>query len=278
MTASIALAVPRRTDGSLLAGFVLLGVTVALILLSLTSLSGDPLAMAGRPFLKPGEDARFLLGTDMLGRDVLKQVAHGARVSLLIGVASTVLAVLIGAMVGLASGFAGGWLDRALTRVTEVFQTIPQLLFAIVLVAVLPPSIWSVIIAVGVTGWTTIARVLRPEVMRLRNADFIQAAQIAGMRPIGIVVREILPNVLGLIVVMASILIATAILTEAALSFLGLGDPNLVSWGSMIGAGRTVLEDGWHVSLFPGLATVVTVLGFTLIGNGLSARFRRSTT
>ncbi len=278
MTASIAFAVPRRTDRTLLAGLLLLGVTVVLIVLSVTSLSGDPLAMVGRPFLKPGEDARFLLGTDMLGRDVLKQVAHGARVSLLIGTASTVLAVFIGAVVGLASGFAGGWLDRALTRVTEVFQTIPQLLFAIVLVAVLPPSIWSVIIAVGVTGWTTIARVLRPEVMRLRNADFIQAAQIGGMRPVGIVLREILPNVLGLIVVMASILIATAILTEAALSFLGLGDPNLVSWGSMIGAGRTVLEDGWHISLFPGIATVVTVLGFTLIGNGLNARFRRSTT
>ncbi len=262
----------------LLAGLVLLGVCVALIVLSFTWLSGDPLAMAGRPFLKPGDDPRFLLGTDMLGRDVLKQVAHGARVSLLIGTASTVLAVSIGAVVGLLSGYAGGWLDRALTRITEVFQTIPQLLFAIVLVAILPPSIWSVVIAVGITGWTTIARVLRPEVMRLRNADFIQAAQIAGMRPADIILREILPNVLALIVVMASILIATAILTEAALSFLGLGDPNLVSWGGMIGIGRTVLEDGWHISLFPGLATIATVLGFTLIGNGLNARLHRATT
>lgn len=271
------LAGARRPNGTLIAGLALLAVTVLLVVLSYTVLAGDPLRMAGRPFLKPGDDPRFLLGTDMLGRDVLRQVAHGARISLLIGVASTMLAVIVGTLVGLLSGFFGGWTDRTLTRITEVFQTIPQLLFAIVLVAILPPSLWSVIVAVGVTGWTTIARVLRPVVMRLRNADFIHAARISGMKPAHILIHEVLPNIVPTLIVMTSILIATAILTEAALSFLGLGDPNVVSWGSMIGIGRTVLEDGWHISLFPGLATLVTVLGFTLIGNGLNATLDRST-
>lgn len=268
--------VPRLArSGVLLAGVLLLTGTALLVVLSWTLLAGDPLAMAGRPFLMPLADPRFPLGTDMLGRDVLKQVAHGAQVSLLIGTAAAAISVAIGTTVGLVSGFFGGWIDRALTRITEVFQTIPQLLFAIVLVAVLPPSIWSVIVAVGLTAWTSIARVVRPQVMRLRHADFVHAAIISGMRPAGIILREVLPNILATVGVLASILIATAILTEAALSFLGLGDPNLVSWGGMIGIGRTVLEDGWHISFFPGLATLATVLGFTLLGNGLNAIHNR---
>ncbi len=258
-----------------LGGAVLLGLLLLLVVLSFTALSADPMAIVARPFLEPGEDPRFPLGTDMLGRNMLVELVHGARVSLLVGSTATALSLSIGLSIGLASGYFGGAVDAACTRLTELFQTLPPLLLAIVLVAVLTPSIWSVVLAIGLTSWTQIARVVRPEVMRLKQSDFVQAAEIAGMGHGRIIFHEILPNVLSTVVVLASILIASAILTESALSFLGLGDPNLMSWGGLIGAGRTVLRDAWYVSAWPGLATLVTVLAFTLVGNGLNDALNR---
>ncbi|WP_454917687.1 ABC transporter permease [Xanthobacter sediminis] len=263
---------------ALFAGLVLLAAVLALLGASCTVLDADPMAIVARPFLEPGENPRFPLGTDMLGRDMLTAVAHGTRVSLLVGLSSTAFALALGLTAGIAGGYFGGVVDLVATRVTELFQALPALLLAIVLVAVLTPSIWSVILAIGLTSWTQIARVVRPEVLRLKQADFVHAAAIGGMGHAGIILHEILPNVLSTVWVLTSILIAGAILTEAALSFLGLGDPNLMSWGALIGAGRTVLRDAWHVSALPGIATLVTVLAFTLIGNGLNDALNRRST
>lgn len=263
------------TNVSFITGFIFLSVSLMLVVLSRTLLSGDPMAMVAAPLLAPGESWDTPLGTDMLGRDILVQIAHGARISLLIGVTATVLSLTLGLGIGVSAGYFGGWVDRIATRVTELFQTLPQLLLATVFVAVLPPSVWSVVLAVGMTGWTQIARVVRAEVLQIKQAEFVQAASIAGMGHARVIFHEILPNTLSTVIVMTSILIASAILTEAALSFLGLGDPNVVSWGAMIGIGRTVLRDAWYVSAFPGIATLVTVLGFTLIGNGLNDAMNR---
>lgn len=264
-----------QANPAFIAGALLLSFTVTLAILSVTVLDADPMAMVARPLLLPGENPRFPLGTDMLGRDLALQIAHGARISLFVGITAAALSVTIGLLVGVGGGYFGGWVDIACTRMTELVQTLPQLLLAIVLVAVLTPSIWSVVLALGLTSWTQIARVVRSEVLRLRQAEFVQAASIAGMGHLRIIFHEILPNVVSVSIVLTSVLIATAILTEAALSFLGLGDPNLVSWGGMIGVGRTVLRDAWYVSALPGIATLVTVLGFTLLGNGLNDALNR---
>ncbi|KAF1044497.1 ABC transporter permease [Xylophilus sp.] len=201
---------------------------------------------------------------------MLTQMVHGARVSLLTGVVAGVVAVALGTLLGVLAGYFGGWVDRTCTRITEVFLTLPQLLLAIVLVAVLTPSVWSTTLAIGLTSWPQVARVVRPEVMRLRQADFVHAASLSGMAPLQVIWREVLPNVVPTVVALASVLVATAILTESALSFLGLGDPNVASWGAMIGAGRSVLRDAWYVAAFPGFAILVTVLAFALIGNGIN--------
>lgn len=251
-------------------GLTLFCLVMGLLVLSVTALRADPLAIVAAPYIEPGWHVRFPLGTDMLGRDVAVQLAHGARISLQIGICATALSVFLGVLIGTLGGYFGGYADLIATRVTELFQTLPNLLLAIVLTAVMTPSVWSVVLAIGLTSWTQIARVVRPEVMRLKQTDFVHAASIAGMSHWQIIRREILPNIGSTVIVLASILIANAILTESALSFLGLGDPNLISWGAMIGEGRLELYDAWYVCTFPGIATLVTVLSFTLLGNGLN--------
>ncbi|MDM0086687.1 MULTISPECIES: ABC transporter permease [unclassified Variovorax] len=251
-------------------GTALLALSLVMILMSATFYRGNPLSVDSPPFIEPVTEAAHPLGTDMLGRDMLAQMVHGARVSLLTGVVAAAVAVLLGALLGVLGGYFGGWVDRACTRITEVFQTLPQLLLAIVLVAVLTPSLWSTMLAIGLTSWPQVARVVRPEVMRLRQTDFVHAAALSGMPPLRIIWHEVLPNVVPTVVALASVLVATAILTESALAFLGLGDPNLASWGAMIGAGRSVLRDAWYVAAFPGFAILATVLAFALIGNGIN--------
>lgn len=258
-----------------LLGTLLLALTLVSILLSFTVYAGNPLAIVASPFIEPGGEPGFPLGTDMLGRDMSIQMLHGARVSLLIGIVAAAVAVLIGVSLGVLGGYFGGWVDAVCTRITELFQTLPQLLLAIVLVAVLTPSIWSTMLAIGFTSWPQIARVVRPEVMRLRQADFVHAAALSGMGPLRLIWHEVLPNISSTIVALASILVATAILTESALSFLGLSDPNVASWGAMIGAGRSVLRDAWYVAAFPGFAILTTVLAFALLGNGLNDALNR---
>jgi peptide/nickel transport system permease protein len=212
----------------------------------------------------------MLLGSDSLGRDVAAGIAHGAIVSLGVGAVSTIAALGIGVTLGAVAGYAGGWLDDALMRLTEFFQTVPSFVLAVVLVAIFQPSLTSVVVAIAVVSWPPVARVVRAEFLSLRHREFVQAAEVLGRSPAAIVFREILPNALSPIIVLASLMVANAILLESALSFLGQSDPNVMSWGFMIGAGRSVIRLAWWMSVFPGVAIFLTVLALNLVGEGLS--------
>jgi peptide/nickel transport system permease protein len=225
--------------------------------------------MTGAPFQRPF-GAEFTLGTDMLGRNVLSGIVHGARVSLMIGVVSTAVAVLLGVLLGALAGFHGGWIDDALMRFTEFFQTIPSFVFAVVLVAIFRPSISSIVAAIAIVSWPPIARLVRGEFLSLRSREFVQAAVVVGESNLRIIAAQILPNAVSPIVVTGSLMVASSILLESALSFLGLGDPNMMSWGYMIGAARSVIRNAWWMSTFPGIAIFLTVLAINLVGEGLN--------
>ena len=229
----------------------------------------DPFRLAGKPLSSPGTNG-FLLGSDSLGRDVAAGIVHGAKTSLLIGLVATMVAVFIGVLFGAFSGYYGGRLDDLLMRVTEIFQTIPSFIFAILLVAIMKPSIISIVIAIAVVSWPSVARLVRGEFMALKNREFVQACHTLGMNDLRIMMREILPNCLSPIIVVGSLMVATAILIESGLAFLGLGDPNIMSWGFQIGAGRTMLRSAWWVCTFPGIAILITVLAINLVGEGLN--------
>jgi peptide/nickel transport system permease protein len=252
---------------------VLFGLAWLLIVLIMAIFSGmlsprDPFAIVGTPFDPPA--GQHLFGTDSLGRDVLGGLIHGARTTLLIAVLATLAAVVFGTAVGAIAGYFGGWIDDVLMRLTEFFQTIPSFLFAIVLIAVLSPSATNLVIAISVVSWPPIARVVRGEVLSVKSREFVQAAVVAGQRDLAILLTQVLPNTLSPLIVTGSLLIATAILVESALSFLGLGAPNLMSWGFMIGAGRSFLRDAWWLVTIPGLAILLTVLSINLVGEGLN--------
>ncbi len=228
----------------------------------------DPFAMAGAPFSRPF--AGFGLGTDSLGRSVWSGLVFGARTTLLIAIIATISAVAFGGFVGALAGFYGGRIDDVLMRLTEFFQTIPSFIFAILLVAILSPSATSVVVAIATVSWPPIARIVRGEVLTLRSREFVQAAITLGERDAAILLRQILPNALSPLIVTGSLLVATAILTESALSFLGLGAPNLMSWGFMVGAGRSFLRDAWWLVAIPGVAILLTVLSINLVGEALN--------
>ncbi|WP_353213122.1 ABC transporter permease [Rhodovarius sp.] len=230
---------------------------------------GSPWDMAGAPFMPPGEMGMWL-GSDSLGRDVAAGIAHGARISLMVGAVSTVAALSVGVTLGAVAGYFGGLVDDLVMRFTEFFQTIPSFVLAILLVAIFTPSITSVVAAIAIVSWPPVARVVRAEFLSLRAREFVQAAEVLGKSRLAIVLGDILPNALSPIIVLASLMVATAILLESALSFLGLGDPNLMTWGFLIGSGRSVIRIAWWMSVFPGLAIFVTVLSLNLVGEGLS--------
>ena len=258
-----------RNRGALI-GLVILLVVVFFAILGPYLYAQSPWRMVGRPFMAPFVMDRFPLGTDTLGRDIAAGMVHGARVSLMIGVVSTLVALLIGVPLGAVAGYAGGFVDDALMRFTEFFQTIPSFALAIVLVAILQPQLGSIVLAIGVVSWPPIARLVRGEVLSLRTREYVQAAVTIGQSTPRIILSQILPNTLAPIIVMGSLMIGSAILLESALSFLGLGDPNLMSWGYMVGAGRTRLIDAWWISFFPGFAIFLTVLALNLAGEGLN--------
>ena len=230
----------------------------------------DPWAFVARPFLWPGERGGFPLGSDYMGRDVLAGLLHGARVSLLIGVAATAAALGIGLLVGALAGYFRGWIDDVLMRFTEVFQTIPNFIFVIVLVAIFKPTIETIVVTIGIVSWPPIARLVRGEFLSLREREFVQSCVVIGMSERRIILTQILPNCLAPVIVLASIMVATAILIEAGLSFLGLGDPNVMSWGKMIGDARDSLRTAWYLSAIPGVAILLTVLSINLVGEGLN--------
>ena len=254
-------------------GFALLALVVLVALLAPLLYDQSPWRMVQRPFLPPMAVDGFWFGTDTLGRDIGAGLAYGAQVSLLIGLVSTVVALAIGVPLGAIAGYFGGWLDDALMRFTEFFQTIPSFALAIVIVAILEPSISSIVLAIALVSWPPVARLVRGEFLSLRSREYVQAAVLSGLSPPAIIFRQVLPNTISPIIVLASLMVASAILLESALSFLGLGDPNVMSWGYMIGAGRTVLRQAWWICVFPGVAILLTVLSLNLIGEGLNDAF-----
>ncbi|MCQ4159053.1 ABC transporter permease [Roseomonas sp. GC11] len=231
---------------------------------------GDPWEMAAPPMLWPAEEAANPLGSDVMGRDMLTGLVSGARVSLLVGFVSTLIAAGLGILVGALGGFHGGRADAALMRVTELFQTVPTFVLAVVLVAVFRPSVATAVLAIGLVSWPATARLVRAQVLALRGRDFVLAAETFGMGTARLLCTQILPNALPPVVAISSLTIAHAIQTEAALAFLGLGDPNVMSWGTMIGSGREQLVEAWYICGLPGLALVVTVLAFNLLAEGLN--------
>ena len=251
------------------------GLVLLLVVLVMAASAGwlfprDPLSLAGRPLVWPGDNARFWLGTDNSGRDIAAQLFHGARISLLIGVVATFIAIAIGIVIGALAGYYGGQVDNILMRVTEAFQTLPNFLLLLMLVAVFGSNLTTVTIAIGIVSWPAPARLTRAEFLSLRAREFVQASRTLGMKDRQIIFREILPNALPPVIVYASVVMAVAILLESALAFLRLSDPNVASWGNLIGLGRDVLRVQWYVSAIPGLAILVTVLAVSLVGQGLN--------
>ena len=249
-------------------GTVILMLVVAFGLLAPLLFPASPFEIVGKPFQSPfGE---YVLGTDSLGRDIAAGIAYGARTSLAIGILATCFAVVIGILLGGVAGYYGGWLDDLLMRTTEFFQTIPYFIFAIVLVAILSPSITNIILALSIVSWPPVARLVRGEFIVMRSREFVEASLCLGTSDWMIIWRDILPNCLSPIIVTGSLMVATAILTESALAFLGLGDPNVMSWGFMIGSGRTFLRTAWWLCAIPGMAILLTVLSINLVGEGLN--------
>ncbi|HMJ28240.1 MAG TPA: ABC transporter permease [Xanthobacteraceae bacterium] len=253
-----------------LIGIAILLVIVAVAVLAPLIYPTSPWRMVNRPFIAPFALERAPLGTDALGRDILAGLVHGSRVSLLIGLVSTLAALLVGVPVGAAAGYFGGWVDNALMRLTEFFQTIPSFALAIVVVSLLQPSVASIVLAIAIVSWPPVARMVRGEVLSLRSREYVQAAIVTGQPAAKVILTEVLPNVASPIIVLASLMTATAILLESSLSFLGLGDPNVMSWGYMVGAGRTRVLEQWWISFIPGAAIFVTVLALNLVGEGLN--------
>jgi peptide/nickel transport system permease protein len=229
---------------------------------------GPPGTMAGPPLAAPS--LAHPLGTDDLGRDLWSGVLHGARVSLLVGFLAAATSGVIGVLIGSVAGYGGGRVDAALMRITEFFLVIPTFLLALVLVAVIGPSIWNVIFAIGLLGWPSTARLVRAEVLTLKGREFVTAARAIGTGSARVLFREVLPNAMPPVIVNTSLGVAAAILTEAGLSFLGLGDPNLISWGLLLRNSRDFLQTAWWMPTFPGLAIFLTVLSLNLAGDGLN--------
>ena len=255
------------------AGLLILGVVVALACAADRLYPGDPQDLVGPPLLWPFQRMEFPLGTDSLGRDIAAGLVHGARVSLIIGFSAASIGLLIGTLVGAVGGYFGGLVDNVLVRITELFQTVPTFLLVIVLVAIGEPSLKVIALAIGVASWPTIARLVRAQFRSLREQDFVMAARSLGYSDARIIFIEILPNALPPVVVTTSVMVAGAILTETGLSFLNMGDPNVVSWGSMIGDGREMLRTAWFLTALPGTATALTVLALNLLGDGLNEIF-----
>ncbi len=251
-------------------GLAILTLVIAMALSAPVVFAEDPWSMVTRPLVWPGDRPQFPLGSDALGRDVAAGIFYGARVSLLIGFVATIVAVGLGLVIGALAGYYGRWIDDALMRVTEVFQTVPPFIFTIVLVTLLKPSTTTTVVAIALVSWPAVARLVRGEFMALRDRDFVQACHAVGMGDARIIFDQILPNALAPIIVTASIMVATAILTESSLAFLGLGDPNVMSWGTMIGQGREMLRTAWYLTAIPGIAILLTVLALNLIGEGLN--------
>ena len=248
---------------------------VILVALAIVALFGPPLAphdpesieIASRA--SPPSTVNWL-GTDELGRDVFSRSVSGVRVSLLVGVAAAMAATLLGIVMGSLAGFFGGILDHTLMRITEVFQVIPQFFLAVVLVALFSASVINIIVAIAILSWPVMARLTRSEFLTLKSRQFVDSARLSGAGNTTLIFREILPNAMGPVIVAATLLVGRAMLTEAGLSFLGLGDPSRVSLGVMLYQARPFIQFAWWAALFPGLLIFLAVLSTNIVGDGLN--------
>jgi len=258
----------KRNKLSLLGAGIIIGLIFVAILTPYLA-PHDPNKMFwGREYTPPCSE--FPLGTDEMGRDVLSRIIWGARTSLYVGLASVALIVALGVTIGAVSGYFGGWVDELLMRFTDIILTIPSIFLIIVIASIFQTRNLNIIIlSIGIVSWPTIARITRSQFLSIREMPYIDAARTIGLSHKKIIFKHILPNALPPIIVAATFDMAAAILTEAGLSFLGLGDPRAVSWGQMLSVGHTVLRYAWWVGTFPGLAIFITVLGFNLLGDGL---------
>lgn len=229
----------------------------------------DPFDMVWMPFSPPGADG-FLLGTDYLGRDILSQIINGARVSIAIGFSAALVSCFIGVGIGSFAGFYGGWVEETLMRITEFFQVLPTLLFAMVIVALFGSSVLSITLAIGAVSWASVARITRSEFLRIKELDFVLASRSSGSNNMALIFRVILPNAAAPIIVQSALLVGAAITFEAGLAFLGLSDPNVISWGQVIGSNRVYILDATYTVTFPGVAIFITVLAISLVGDGLN--------
>lgn len=236
----------------------------------------DPLAIAGRPLLPPGANLHLPLGTDRLGRDIFSGLVFGARATLMTAAAVMATALIIGAIIGAIAGYFGGWIDEALMRLADAAQSVPSFMLALAIVSVAGPSQPMIVVALAASAWTGPARVVRAEVMTLRERPFVDASRLAGRSAFAVIFDVILPNALTPLLALSAIIVASAVIMEAALAFLGLTDPNVASWGAMIAEGRSVLRTAPHVILAPGLALAFIVLAVSLVGEGLAKALARA--
>ena len=254
---------------SAIVGLVLLLAIVLLSVFGPMLYVADPFEIRAAPLTPPFDpDAWF--GTDYLGRDVMTSLLYGGRATLLVGAIAALLSVVIGTAIGAFAGYYGGRIDGVLMRITEFFQVLPALLFAMVVVTLFAPSLLTVTLSIGLVSWPGTARLARGEFMRYRDLEFVRAERSIGAGNARIIWKVILPNAFAPLIVSATLAIGAAILFEAGLSFLGLGDPNQMSWGMMIGSSRQYVLSCWWAVAFPGAAIFVTVLAVSLIGDGLN--------
>ena len=258
-----------RGNTAAMIALVVLGLIVLAAIFGPYIYPTDPFDMVWAPFSPPGVDG-FILGTDYLGRDLLSALIHGARVSIVIGLAAAAVSIFIGVTVGALAGFYRGWVEELLMRITEFFQVLPTLLFSMVIVALFGASLPMITFAIGVVSWTAVARITRSEFLRIRELEYVMASRASGAKNGKLMFRVILPNALPPIIVQAALMVGSAILFEAGLSFLGLTDPNVVSWGQVIGSNRQYILDASYTVTIPGLAIFVTVLCISLVGDGLN--------
>jgi peptide/nickel transport system permease protein len=231
----------------------------------------NPFAISDDVLLAPSP--AHLLGTDDVGRDIFSAILHGARVSLLVGLASTALATLIGIAIGGVAGFVGGRVDDLLMRLTELFQVLPRFFLALIVVALLGSNVWLIVLLLGLTLWTGTARLLRSQVLSLRTREYVLAARMIGVSEPMILLRHVLPGALPPVVTHAALQVGGAILIEASLSFLGMGDRNVVSWGALLNDAQQFVREAWWMSAFPGLAITLTVLALNLMADALNEAF-----
>lgn len=261
---------PSAVFGATVVGIMILAAIFAPLIAPHSPSTTDLRLRNTPPFWADTGSTAHILGTDPVGRDLLSRIIYGARISLFVGITVTVLAALIGIILGLLAGYYGGWIDELVMRIADLFLAFPFILLAITIISVLGAGLTNLIIVLVITGWVQYARLVRGQVLTLKDVQYVDAARVAGGQDQRIIFRHILPNIIAPVIVLATLQMAFVLLTEAALSFLGLGvDPSIPTWGSMINDGRLYIYNAWWVITFPGIAIMLAVLGINMLGDWL---------